>query len=325
MGVVFHADAEPLTARAEYWQHILEDSFGPADLRVGGGLDARDQLRIGDAGAVRVTELSISSRNEAERTRTHIRQLDRELYKVHVHTRGRGRVEQDGRQTWLMPGDLTFADLTRPCRWAYSSAQFVSVAFPRALLPVSAEELRQLNGVRIPGARGLSALLATLARQLPGHLDDCGPTERARLGTAVLDLVTAAVAARLDHTRDVPPESRQRALVMRVLAFIDERLGDPGLSPAAIASAHHISVSYLYKLFETQPAPVAEWIRQRRLQRCRRDLLDPALRHTPVSTIAARWGFPSAAHFSRLFRAIHGLPPGEYRALLTASQPERQP
>ena len=58
---------------------------------------------------------------------------------------------------------------------------------------------------------------------------------------------------------------------------------------------------------------MAGWIRGRRLERCRRDLADPALASRPVAAIAARWGFSSAADFSRAFRAVHGLPPAEYR------------
>jgi AraC-like DNA-binding protein len=80
-----------------------------------------------------------------------------------------------------------------------------------------------------------------------------------------------------------------------------------------IAAAHHVSVRYLHKLFETEQSGVAAWIRQRRLERCRRDLLDPALRTQPVSAIAARWGLTEPAHFSRLFRAAYGMPLVEYR------------
>jgi len=46
---------------------------------------------------------------------------------------------------------------------------------------------------------------------------------------------------------------------------------------------------------------------------CRRDLSDPVLAARPVAAIAARWGFSSASDFSRVFRAVHGLPPTEYR------------
>ena len=76
---------------------------------------------------------------------------------------------------------------------------------------------------------------------------------------------------------------------------------------------------YLYKLFEHRPSGVAAWIRERRLERCRRDLLDPALRTQPVSTIAARWGLTDPAHFSRAFRAAYGVPPAEYRSSMAGA------
>jgi AraC-like DNA-binding protein len=88
------------------------------------------------------------------------------------------------------------------------------------------------------------------------------------------------------------------------------------------ATAHHISLRYLHKLFEGQPTTASGWIRQRRLERCRRDLLDPALGDRSVGAIAARWGLIDAAHFSRLFRAAYGLPPGEYRLAAMADTDE---
>jgi AraC-like DNA-binding protein len=94
-----------------------------------------------------------------------------------------------------------------------------------------------------------------------------------------------------------------------------DRLGDPELSPPTVAAAHHISVRYLHKLFAAQDATVAGFIRSRRLERSRRDLLDPARSERPVSSIAARYGFAEPAHFSRTFRAAYGSPPGEYRRL----------
>jgi AraC-like DNA-binding protein len=66
---------------------------------------------------------------------------------------------------------------------------------------------------------------------------------------------------------------------------------------------------------------VAGLIRQRRLERCRRDLLDPSLEDVPVSAIAARRGLTSAAHFSRVFRAAYGASPVEYRRLGDVTRP----
>jgi AraC-like DNA-binding protein len=119
--------------------------------------------------------------------------------------------------------------------------------------------------------------------------------------------------ARLDREDEVAADTVQDALRRRVHAFIEQRLADPALSPAVIADAHHVSVRYLYKLFEGRHRGVAGWIRSRRLERSRRDLLDPALAARPVSAIAARWGLVDPAQFSRLFRAAYGTPPLEYR------------
>jgi AraC-like DNA-binding protein len=102
--------------------------------------------------------------------------------------------------------------------------------------------------------------------------------------------------------------------VLRIQAYIEERLGDPDLSPRSIAAAHHVSLRALHKLFEGSHTTVADRVRQRRLERARRDLLDPALRHEPVGAIATRWGFSSPTQFSRAFRTAHGVPPGEFRA-----------
>jgi AraC-like DNA-binding protein len=108
--------------------------------------------------------------------------------------------------------------------------------------------------------------------------------------------------------------------MLRIHAFIDAQMEDPDLDPASIAAAVHISTRYLYKLFEGEGLTVAGWIRARRLERCRRDLLDPLLRHQTVSAIAARWGIADPARFSRQFRVAFGQTPSEYRQASLASR-----
>jgi AraC-like DNA-binding protein len=310
MSLLFQASDEPVASRMEYWRHVLAETLVPLD-----PIDVPDRLVAAEVGAVRVGELLARQPGGARRTARHVRRAAPELYKFDVLVDGGGVVAQDGREARLRRGDLTLVDLARPARWVMSPARIVAVMFPRALLPLRAEEVARLTAVPIPGDQGTGALVSTLARQVAGTLDDYDAAERVRLGTAIVDLLTVALAARLDRGRSVQPDTYQRALLLRVHAFIEQRLGDPRLSPATVAAAHHISVRYLYKLFEQEQASVAGWIRQRRLERCRHDLLDPAQRSRPVSAIAARWGMLNAAHFSRSFRAAYGVPPVEYRQI----------
>ena len=314
MTMMLRAADAPARSRAAHWRQLLDQTLGPLEVRPG-GVDRRDRLLVGDAGAVRVAELTTGLSGGADRTRGHIRRSDLDVCKIDVLAQGRGVVAQDGREASLGPGDLALVDLSRPAHWTMSAMRVVAVVFPRALLPLRPGEVAGLTAVRIPGDRGAGALVSSFARELVRRLDDVGAAEAARLGGAALDLLAVALAARLDRPDRVPPDTRERVLLARVHGFIEARLGDPDLSPRMIAGAHYISPRYLYKLFEPEQTSVAGWIRQRRLERCRRDLLDPACSDLPASAIAWGWGFASPAHFSRVFRAAYGHPPGEYRRL----------
>jgi AraC-like DNA-binding protein len=102
-------------------------------------------------------------------------------------------------------------------------------------------------------------------------------------------------------------------------SFIEHNLGDLQLSPAAVAVAHHISVRYLHRLFQCQGITVSAWIRQRRLERCRRDLGDPLLAELPIRAIAACRGL-RPEEFRRAFRVAYRTTPRDYRRLAYRSK-----
>ncbi|MFC3986083.1 helix-turn-helix domain-containing protein [Streptosporangium jomthongense] len=150
-----------------------------------------------------------------------------------------------------------------------------------------------------------------LVLRLPGHLAADSATVE-RLKDAVRHTAAGFVEAG-------PNEGPRDGLMPRIRAYIDANLGDPGLSPESVASAHHISTSYLYKLFARQGVSVARWIRQRRLERCRKDLSDPRLGGRAVGEVGAQWGFADSSYFSRVFRQTYGCSPRAYRHGLKAS------
>ena len=102
------------------------------------------------------------------------------------------------------------------------------MTFPRALTPLRHDEVAGLAGTRIAGDGGTGALVSAMVRELPRHLDDDDGTSAAQLGTAVLDLVTVLLAARLRQGSAVPPPTRQQALLTSIHAHIEAELGDPG-------------------------------------------------------------------------------------------------
>jgi AraC-like DNA-binding protein len=318
MRTILRADQVAVSEREEFMRDAVGALIGPLEVRTDHDLAVPDRLTVGALGSVGVAELAASRRGAAERTSRHARDVDPELCKVDVVAAGRAVVEQDGRQATLGPGDLTFVDLRRPASWANGDAtRIVAITFPRAQLSFG-RELADLTGVRIAGDRGAGALVGALAPQLVHRLDEFGAGDGARLGTAAFDLVTSALAGRLDLPDAAAADSRERALLLSIHAYVESHLSDPALAPPAVAAAHALSLRALHQLFESQPTTVAALIRTRRLERIRRDLAAPSLRRVPVSAIAARWGITNPAHFSRLFRAAYGLSPTDYRAAVRA-------
>jgi AraC-like DNA-binding protein len=318
MSVLLRVEDEPPAARLDYFRHGLASAVAPYDLRVDvEGPLRRASIREGRVASLGVATVSLPPPFDCRRTPKLIRRSDPELFKIDVQLRGDTVFAQGGREVLLRPGDFTFVDLSRPSRVRHvgDEHEVAAVVFPHDAVPLRHDELARLTAVRVPGYDGLGAPIVALARDLARRLDDRAATDSALLSGALMDLLSVALAERLDRVDAVSRSTRRRALLASVQAFIDRHLADPRLSPSAIAGAHHISLRSLHKLFEEQGKSVSRWIRERRLERCRRDLLNPALGDVPASSIAFGWGFLDAAHFSRVFREAYGHPPGEYRRL----------
>jgi AraC-like DNA-binding protein len=318
MGEAWNSHDVPAAERADFMRQGLADTIAPFDIEPHEPLEnVFGWARVADVGAVRVVEIEASDAHVI-RTSKLIRRSDLDLCKIDVQLRGRTVFEQYGRQACLDPGDFVFIDLSRPCRLITEDSNHACVIFPRALLPIGPDAMKEVAGVTFRGREPGGSLVSSLVREMVRDLDEYDGMDPPRVGTVVVDLIAAALAARAGSEGALPIETHRRALIRRIHTFIEDRLGHPELAPGAIAAAHHISTRYLHRLFEPQGTTVASWIRHRRLARCRRDLLDPAFRSQPVSAIGMRWGFGDPAHFSRAFRAEYGVPPSEYRASMQA-------
>ncbi|MFC8447902.1 helix-turn-helix domain-containing protein [Kitasatospora sp. NPDC057223] len=241
-------------------------------------------------------------------------------------TRGAGRTET------FTPGDLHMVHSSNPFDLRALGAvattgeehrvEAVGVDFPASLIPLPPHRVSDLLARGLPAREGAGALLPPFLLGLDRQAAALGPAEASRLGTVVIDLVTAWLARELDAEAAVPEDVRHRAMMRSIQAFILRNLHDPELSPSVIATTHHISVSYLHRIFtrHTRGETLAAWIRRRRLERARRDLADPALRAMPIHTVAARSGIPRASDFSRAFQAAYGLSPREHRYRVLAGE-----
>jgi AraC-like DNA-binding protein len=319
MSTLIRTDEMPPDGRLECLHEMTAATWVPMECRPEyRPSDYWAEFRASGLGAMQVVVMDVMPIT-VRRTSKLISQADPDLLKVLLACDGGSTiVDQGGQQARISAAEFALYDTRRPYEVVCGvgrdrPVRLLTFMFPPSLLPLSPTRLRQLTAVRIPATTGIGSLTSQFLRQLVHNVDHYSPAEAARLSTAALEVLATRLARELDVRNWGTPEARRHALLTTVQAFINQHLGDAGLSPATVAAAHHVSLRTLHQLFHDEGLTVAGWIRQRRLERCRRDLADPALATRPVAAIAARWGFTSAADFSRAFRARHGMPPAEYR------------
>jgi AraC-like DNA-binding protein len=290
----------------------VSESFVPLQVSTAGPDHFRGIIRGASVDEVHVNDVRATS-HVVERTPELIARSDRSYFKLSLMLAGTGMLIQDDREAVLQAGDLAVYDTDRPYSLVFDDDfRTMVVMFPKHLISLPSDMIGQLTAVRISGQGGLGGMVVPYLTQLAGNLDQLAGTTGARLAHSALDLVTTVFTRELGL--DEVSADPHRALVQRIRSYIDRNLASTDLGPATIASAHFISTRHLHGLFQEQGVTVSTWIRTRRLEQCRRDLLDPMLADRPVAAIAARWGFVDAAHFSRAFKTAFGISPIEYRA-----------
>jgi len=203
-------------------------------------------------------------------------------------------------------------DTTRPYTLAFdeTAIRTIVLMFPQRLAELSGERMARLTATALDRDDPLGGMVGTVLEQLAGRLELLRAGSGWRLGRNAVDLVNILLRERLGQERALPAER----LFDQLYGYIEDRLGDPALTPTSIAQAHFISVRYLHALFRQAGVTVSAYIRARRLERCRGELADPALAGQTVTAISSRWSFADAAHFSRTFKAAYGETPSEFRS-----------
>lgn len=299
--------------REEAWRCAAANAFVPLDFTFPDPRSFHGQISGAELGNVVVSRVTAAA-HRAERTQRLIAQgNDAPYYKVSMPLRGYALVSQDGREAPLIPGDLAIYDTSRPYQVTFDdTCRLLVLMFPHRDLRLPYDALGDITAQRVSGRTGIGGLVAPLLVNLAARVDEIDSPQSARLADNVVDLLGTLFADLLSRN-GYRPADPTRTLMTRIRAFIEDNLYDPELGPETVAAANHVSVGYLHKLFRSEGTSVSRMIRERRLEKCRRDLVAPASRAKAVSAIGAHWGFLDAAHFSRIFKATYGVSPREYR------------
>ncbi|WP_282827254.1 helix-turn-helix domain-containing protein [Gulosibacter sediminis] len=294
----------------EEWGHIMTQLLLPMAVTAPDPETYRARIRAAVVGGIRFFTITSTPHSSGRSSRLFAEGGD-PFYAVVNQIEGESRLRQLGRDSVLEAGDFAIYDTALPYDRDFADGTYMVIMVPQQLLTLPPRAFIEIAGMKVPADEGIGRvagpMLAGVAKDMSVLLGHGGLA----LAHTVVDLIAAAVAERLGI--DAPTRANaQLAQLMEVRDYIMAHLSDHDLTPQTIADAHFISVRTLHSLFKEQGTSVSTWIRERRLEMARRDLVDPALTDA-IRAVGERWGFADATHFSNAFKLAYGVSPRQYR------------
>ncbi len=232
------------------------------------------------------------------------------FYKITVQLDGYSIVAQDDRESALAPGDFTVYTTERPFTVTTpAAARSLVIAVPIETMRMPVRLMDQITAVRVSGRTGLGVVASKFMTGLEEGLGEQSIAPSRELADSVLSILRSTLSHEFGHALGAADEGTEAT----ILAYIEQRLGDPEFSQDEVAHAHHISVRQLQRIFQGQGTTFSQWVQSRRLEQIRRELESARQAGAGVHDIAITWGIHDASYFSRLFKQRYGMTPTEYR------------
>lgn len=300
--------------RLGYWQDSLMKVCGDFST------EARDRgtfsgsIGLASIGGIEIARIS-SNADRITRSKSQIDGSDSRYCFLITQVAGTSSMEQGGERAELKPGDMTLIDSSRPSCFDFSGRfSQLSLHLPRKTVENGLRSRRIPVANRIPGGSGVGALASDFIAGLYSRAAELDVSQSGAVRDALLGIIGSVLSGEQPHSArfgHLPPNKVSQ--VRDLQHFIECRLPDPALTPAHIAAEYRISTRHLHRIFQWAGVSFGEWVKTRRLEKCRDDLANPRYAGHGIIQIAFHWGFNDASHFSRAFKSQYGLSPREFR------------
>ena len=310
----FSTDAFPEELRHAAWTEVLGKMMMEAEWPASGATMALDSYVSSRSSSLGSVFVKLTSSPQALLPQAgNARRADGAVL-LFALLEGQGRVCEGDDSVAIAPGVLIVLDPARPWRIEMDSrfralgVKLESAGFLLRLVRTSGQELNTVTP-----RTGVGAVCANLVHSIADVLDQFDGTDLLPLEATLTELLVTSLS-RAASSPDEEATSVQLGHLRRVCRTIEARLGDAELTIDEVGRVEQLSTRYLQKLFQVGGTTFGEYLKSRRLERCRLDLTNRALIHFGIAELCFRWGFNDAANFSRSFRARFGMSPKAYRA-----------
>ena len=216
----------------------------------------------------------------------------------------------------MVPGDMAYGPSGVPATLTFKTdARQLYIKVPQLALKHRLINPLSLQVGYLSGETGISHVLSGMLTSLAAGLDDITETQLRPVELSLTEFLITSLAesGALNGTPATEASAVKTAQLHLICQTIETMLGNPDLTPHRVADEHGVSLRYLQKLFAMSGKTFSSYVRARRLERCRADLLSPLYAELSITEICYRWGFNASAHFSRAFREQFGRSPRDYR------------
>lgn len=291
----------------ECWLEQLSDACGRyAARRLGDHASGAISMARNQTFAVATIDVA---HTRLSRRTDHTRGDEGKFYFLVVQRSGKAFMEQAGQAHCLQAGDIMLLDAAQPSEFTYEAeSSQLSLILPRDDFNRMNKTAKVRAGARLEGRHATARMAQALIHQV-GLLPEMSADESDAALYAVMNVVSPFVRAPLDSQA-----SEQERIYRLAIRFIEDNLRIPNLRPPMVAQEVGVSLRGLYRSFAEKGIVVAQYIRDRRLERCAEELVG-SQRRTQISCLADMWGFNEPSHFSTAFKARYGMTPSEFRRL----------
>lgn len=219
---------------------------------------------------------------------------------------GATHMRQGDAQETLRAGDIMFIDNRYPSDFTFEGrARQLSLILPHERVEALLKHGALRAGQKVAAQVAVAGLATQLLLGTQGR-DDLSHGE----SEAVLDSLVSLLRPAL--LNDDPPRDAQENAYRRCVDWIERHLCEAELSPEQVARHCGISLRGLYRVFGRHGHSVAQYIRDRRLDRCAQGLRDGSARGK-MAGVADQFGFINSSYFTTAFKGRFGVAPSEYR------------
>jgi len=243
---------------------------------------------------------------EVKRNPAHIRKDGREEFFLWVGREGRTMLEQHGRVATLLPGEIMLMDQTKPFKLVFGEVSATTlVIVERSQLMARVPWIEEAAARKIPAGTPWMRLFMSLLDGLMSGGQAPGTIPTTRMEIMALDMWAGILDLAL--TGECANSRPYRQKLQQAQDFLRAHLDDPDLDNDVIARAVNLSSRTLLRLFAEEGMTPMRWLMQERL-RASREALEHH-RFERVTDAAFAFGFRNLSHFSRSFKAVHGVSP----------------